>query len=84
MGALLLAGTVSRYLTGSEMQLRRVGPRLWGMCDSAGREAAQAPGLLAPRRIHLESHARQLFQHHGALPGINSPAVPQPSRRDSL
>lgn len=36
MGALWLAGSVLRYLSGSEMQLGRVGPQLRGVCDSAG------------------------------------------------
>ena len=67
MGALLLAGTVSRYLTWSEMQpSRSPAPHpLQVVCDGAGREAVRFPGLVAqPERVDLESCARQRFQHH--------------------
>lgn len=48
MGALLLSGTLSRIKIRNAAS--RVGPWLRVMCDSAGREAASSPGLLAPQQ----------------------------------
>ena len=43
MGALLLAGTLSRYPTLSEKQLWKVGSRPQVMCESVGGREPQSP-----------------------------------------
>lgn len=67
MGALLLAGTMSKYPSGSEMQLQKVSPG----SRSCGQRSCPTSGLLAPRKEQLESCGRPLLLHHQVLTGAD-------------